>query len=1108
MLDKAPISVCIIVKNEPLLEDCVNSIKDYVNEIVIVDTGSTDNTPEVARRLANIFEIYTDCNNSETGLIEDFSKARQRSFELATQPWVMWVDADDIIVGGENLLKLTKNINPSAEVTAFLFPYEYSYNETGQCTCLHYRERLISNKNKFHWVNPVHEVLVNNVDVFCSYITEESVIYKHRRQYSNKAPEFGRNLRILKNYLDKVGDTDPRQLYYIGLEYYNNNLIDEAIHHLSKYVDVSGWDDERAMACLKLVDIFQSTCKYNEGIKWAFKTIEIKETWGEGYFALARMFYFLAQEGGPYERRNLERCVYFARIGLNLPVTKTLLFINPLDRNYDIHRYLNMALSKLGNVKEALESVNIGLQSKPNDQALLTNKKIYEDWLLNQEKMYSKKEEPQIKQEQQTDKNMTKIQSPFPISNRSSDDNTWSIPEIWNIDSYPIQMSDNQLQSVVLLMWKQYMLHDEVLSAISFLENAPYNVRHSFATLKALELTKACLIWMDDKNDFQKINAPANQEIEAGNPLPNQLIWQEGNRFDLIKNNLPPNTTLVDFGCMDGCFTNRLGMLGHKVVGLDACESSIKLARKKAIEFNTGAEYVCTYFQDAAGKVHNYFEYATSSDTYEHLRDPVNEMFIPARSILQEDGKFLLVTPHGSWLRGEYVDFASPWSQIKEGKSWLQPFPRAHLVAPTVWSVSDQFKQAGYWVKNSYVSLCEPQKDVDNQGNVFVEAHMQPPLNYNKGLDIIFFVGQGVEEWTPKSVEKNGIGGSELMAIEMSKRLAAFGHKVRVYSSCGKFGEGIYDGVEYRTVDKYQDLKCDVLIVSRRADYLGDQYNIKANLRLLWVHDTCAIAATNELLLKADRILCLSEWHKQNLIKSHNLHPDHIVMTHNAIDLLRFSNVNAIKRDKFKCINSSSPDRSWAILLTVWPKIKEQVPEATLTLAYGFKNWEYAAQFDQLQKNLIQRLKDEIKLLEPLGVRFIGRVNQKELAEEFLSAGCWVYPTWFNETSCISAQEATAAGLRMITSNIGALQTTVGDRGVLLDGTWTSAEYQNKFIEHTVAALKREGDEDREKLQKYAKENFCLDKLAQEWDKMFVDLMKEKETNPLVPYQPTARYIK
>jgi glycosyltransferase involved in cell wall biosynthesis/2-polyprenyl-3-methyl-5-hydroxy-6-metoxy-1,4-benzoquinol methylase len=641
----------------------------------------------------------------------------------------------------------------------------------------------------------------------------------------------------------------------------------------------------------------------------------------------------------------------------------------------------------------------------------------------------------------------------FPTIEQSTTEYDWKIPNTWNLESFPIKMTDEQLQATVIMIWKQFMLHDEVLSAISFLEHTPYNIRHSFTTQKALKLTKDCLTWLDNKDAFKKLNAPVNYEVEAGYPLPSILFWQEGNRFDLIANHLPPASTLVDFGCMDGCFTNRYGLLGHKPTGLDACDTSIALANRKAAEFNTGANHICTFFQEAIDKVPNkYFEYATSSDTYEHLRDPLNDMLIPAKSMLKDDGKFLLVTPHGSWMRGEFVPLANPWVELKNGKSWLSVAPRPHVVAPSVWSVADQFREAGYWVKDSYVSLCSPNRDVVGQGNVFVEAHMKSPENYGKGLDIVFFIGHGVEEWTPKSVETSGIGGSELMAIEMSKRLAGLGHSVRVYAGSDPVNEGIYDGVEYRTSNKYQDLECDVLVVSRRADMLADHFNITAKIKLLWVHDTTPLAYTNELLLKADKILCLSEWHKQNVINVCNVHPEHILVTRNGIDISLFENKN-IKRNKLKAINASSPDRSWPILLDIWPKIKAKVPQAELHLYYGFKNWEFSARFDQLQMDLINRLKDQIKRLEPLGVVFHDRISQEELANEFLSAGVMLHPTFFTETFGITFVNAQAAGLKIVSSSIAALNEVVDDRGMLINGIWTDESYKNEFIEAAIKAL-------------------------------------------------------
>lgn len=372
-------------------------------------------------------------------------------------------------------------------------------------------------------------------------------------------------------------------------------------------------------------------------------------------------------------------------------------------------------------------------------------------------------------------------------------------------------------------------------------------------------------------------------------------------------------------------------------------------------------------------------------------------------------------------------------------------------------------------------------------------------------LDIVFMIGDGMETLTPETVKKTGVGGSELMAIEMSKRLAALGHRIRMYIGCGDAGEGIYDGVEWLKSNRYQDLVCDVLVVSRNAAMIDDSFNITAGLKLLWVHDVWAGNATNERLLKYDRILALSQWHKENLIRSHNVHPEHILVTRNGIDLSRFDRKDIV-RNRFKCINSSSPDRSWPVMLAVWPTIKSMVPEAELHLFYGFKNWKIAAKYNPGQPELIERLEKQIEEMKPLGVVFHDRVSQKKLAEEIMSSGVWTHLTFFTETSCISAMEMQAAGVRMITSSIAALNETVGERGVLIPGEWTSPEYQSKFIDATVKAMKYEGNEDREQLQKYAREHFGFDELAKDWENIFFGLIEKLKVNPIVPYMPTIPY--
>ena len=87
---KPRLSLCMIVRdNERTIRPCLESIRPWVDEMIVVDTGSTDKTPEICRELgAKIFH-FPWC--------DDFSAARNESLKYATGEWLFWMDSDDTI---------------------------------------------------------------------------------------------------------------------------------------------------------------------------------------------------------------------------------------------------------------------------------------------------------------------------------------------------------------------------------------------------------------------------------------------------------------------------------------------------------------------------------------------------------------------------------------------------------------------------------------------------------------------------------------------------------------------------------------------------------------------------------------------------------------------------------------------------------------------------------------------------------------------------------------------------------------------------------------------------------------------------------------------------
>ena len=102
----ASISLCMIVKNEEeVLGRCLDSVSDLVDEIIIVDTGSVDETKRIA-------SVYTD--KVETfPWIDDFAAARNFAFQKGTGDYLFWLDADDVITEEEQkkLMKLKMRLD-------------------------------------------------------------------------------------------------------------------------------------------------------------------------------------------------------------------------------------------------------------------------------------------------------------------------------------------------------------------------------------------------------------------------------------------------------------------------------------------------------------------------------------------------------------------------------------------------------------------------------------------------------------------------------------------------------------------------------------------------------------------------------------------------------------------------------------------------------------------------------------------------------------------------------------------------------------------------------------------------------------------------------------
>jgi glycosyltransferase involved in cell wall biosynthesis/tetratricopeptide (TPR) repeat protein len=378
---------------------------------------------------------------------------------------------------------------------------------------------------------------------------------------------------------------------------------------------------------------------------------------------------------------------------------------------------------------------------------------------------------------------------------------------------------------------------------------------------------------------------------------------------------------------------------------------------------------------------------------------------------------------------------------------------------------------------------------------------------------IVFYIGPGPEKWNSTTPNTTGIGGSETAAIEMAKNLAAMGHHVDVYADPER--AATFDGVNYIPHGAFRAPDCDVFIASRTPWSIEQFGEVKAKVKLLWVHDIHCGQPTPDMerwLLKFDRVLCLSEWHKGFFLSCYpTLHPDRVVVTRNGIDPARFQLFEAAKeaanlglhftQDPLQKHNhlvfSSSPNRGLETLVLNFPHIKQRVPDAQLHVYYGFDTWltfakargdaNEVAQIDAFQRFLAERSH------HGSGIFIHGKVSQVELANALMRAKVRPHWTAFTETSCISAMEAMAAGCVPVHSGVAALAETVKH------GVTVPLDQPQKFVDECVRLLT---DEDYRRPianegRKYALESLSWSSLAKEWVDMFGRVEQELRADPL-----------
>jgi glycosyltransferase involved in cell wall biosynthesis len=238
---QASVSLTMIVRNEERnLPLCLESVQGLFDEIVIVDTGSTDRTKEIATAFGGRVLDFP--------WIDDFAAARNVSLANATGDFVLWLDADDVIEPQQKgklaaLLKSLRIDTPTAYALRCICNIE-----GGAAQIIADQPRLFPRMEGMRWVYRIHEQIIPalhqaRVPVVWTDVAIQHTGYADPVVHENKRQ---RNFRLLCRELAERPD-DPFIYYYLGTLSFERKLWQEALGYFT--VSLAKWGTTESIAC-------------------------------------------------------------------------------------------------------------------------------------------------------------------------------------------------------------------------------------------------------------------------------------------------------------------------------------------------------------------------------------------------------------------------------------------------------------------------------------------------------------------------------------------------------------------------------------------------------------------------------------------------------------------------------------------------------------------------------------------------------------------------------------------------------------------------------------------------------------------------------------------
>jgi glycosyltransferase involved in cell wall biosynthesis len=367
--------------------------------IVGIDDRTTDDTRKVAREAgARVFDFHFD---------DDFAHIRNQLWKRAKRSgarWIMWLDADDVLRGGAELIETLEEIEVSRDdLMALQMPYFYAWNDDLRgWAIIHDRVRVVRAELESYWENRIHEVLrMPSIPMVPGAITSISGVLKtpqvsveHHKSDYQRERDPDRNLRIINKMMqdDETAGrpVDAQNLYHLALEAVARGQWREATFLFKRYVPLSGFREQIYEALIQMGMCYRQLAldtrtaggaphnDLHEAMRAYLSAIQISDQYPDAWYGLASAKFLNGEAKAAL--RHLDRGDQYRG---NL--TPSVVGIEPGRVTFDPLLTRLNCLGAAGDLDAGLALAKEGVESYPNVPQLRELFEEFQGWKMGEE---------------------------------------------------------------------------------------------------------------------------------------------------------------------------------------------------------------------------------------------------------------------------------------------------------------------------------------------------------------------------------------------------------------------------------------------------------------------------------------------------------------------------------------------------------------------------------------------------------------------------------------------------------------------------------------------------------------------------------------------------